>query len=851
MRLRSHGTVAIVVLLILILGFFLPPLVNVNRYRARIASSIERAMGRPVTVGSISLRLFPQPGFDLGNVSIGEDPAFGHEPMLHAEEVQASLRLSSLWRGKLEIAKLSLKYPSLNLVRAEDGRWNLESLLQRASSIPTAPTGKTRPESRPRFPYIEAEGGRINFKVGVEKKVYALADADFALWLAAEDELRTRLKARMVRTDSYLSDTGQVTLNGRFQRASDLRDTPMEIEARLEKSQLGQLTKFIDGNDHGWRGRVDADLRVTGRPTALKVSAQTVVDDFRRYDISTTEYVKLEVRCSTVIDMPAQHLADISCRMPVSNGVVTVAGSVDGFVPLRSYDLKISAAEVPTQSVVAIVRHAKKDIPEDLSATGSVDAEFALRRDGATGVDDWSGRGTSSEMVLRASVLNPELILKPIEFSIQTPKPENSKSKRGKGLPRPVSAVCCEAAEDARLQFSPFALDLGGGTPGRVLAWVNRKGYELDVQGDAQIKRLLQVAQAAGVRAPHINAEGAAKLEVTIAGKWRGFSSPKPVGTAQMRGLTVRMKGIAEPLRVASTTLNLGPDSVTASNLNAEFTQSGLALDGWVKLPRQCESLETCPITFDLHADQVVTDDVNRLVNPRAAKRPWYAILGGTPESSFLGKIQARGRISAGKLVMKSVVANRVTAGASLDAGVLNLSDVRGELWNGKHVGEWRADFSGDTPAYTGTGTVDSVALAQVAALAHDNWASGNAGGSYKLAMSGDTATQLLGNAKGELSFNWNNGSLRHVTLGNATAPLSFRQFAGVLEFSGGKIRLSPGSKMTTSSGIYEVSGTASAAREMDLTLRNGTHIYNVTGPLEKPKVTPAPATQAQVSLKQ
>lgn len=857
MRLRSQARIAIAVVVVVILGFLLPPLVNVNRYRSRIALSMERALGRPVAVGSIGLRLFPQPGFDLGRVSIGEDPAFGYEPMLHAEEVQASLRLSSLWRGRLEIAKLSLKYPSLNLVRASDGRWNLETLLQHAAQIPTAPTGKTRPEARPRFPYIEAEGGRINFKVGVEKKVYALSDADFSLWLASEDELRTRLKARMVRTDSYLSDTGQVAFAGRFQRASDLRDTPMEIEASLENSQLGQLTKFIDGQDHGWRGTVDANVMVAGRPTALKVAAQTVVNDFRRYDIATTEYVRVDARCSAALDTPAQRLSDLSCRMPIGNGLVTVTGTVDGFSNLHSYNLKLGMAKVPAQSVVSLVRHAKKDIPDDLSATGTVDADLSFRNGGGSTGAEWSGRGTTSNLVLRSAVLTPDLTLKPIEFSLGSP----AQPKLGPGAsPRAdmqarkraeYLAVAAIQPTEKKLTFTPFALNLGSSDPVTVNGWITPAGYSLSVQGDAQIRRLLQIAQIAGIRAPQVNAEGPAKLDLTVGGGWQGFYGPKPTGTVELHATTVRMKGIAEPLRIASATIALGPDSVTASNVAAEFTQSKFALTGLVKLPRHCETIESCPIEFDLHSDEVATDELNRLLNPRAAKRPWYAILGGSPEPSFLGRINATGRISAGKLVLKSVVASHVAAGASLNKGELLLSDLRGELWNGRHVGQWRANFAADTPTYEGTGTLDSVAMAQLSALMHDNWAAGKVGGTYKLVMSGDTASQLLGSAKGELTFDWENGSWRHVVLANATAPLTFKRFAGLLQFSAGGIRLAPESKMTTNSGIYQVSGTASSAREMDLTLRNGSHTYAISGTLDKPKVTPAPAAQAQVSLKQ
>ena len=78
-----------------------------------------------------------------------DDPAFGAEPMLRASEVTANLRLISLMRGRLEISRLDLTEPSLNLVHAEDGRWNLEALLERTAHIPLAPTAKPKSERAP------------------------------------------------------------------------------------------------------------------------------------------------------------------------------------------------------------------------------------------------------------------------------------------------------------------------------------------------------------------------------------------------------------------------------------------------------------------------------------------------------------------------------------------------------------------------------------------------------------------------------------------------------------------------------------------------------------------------------
>ena len=55
-----------------------------------------RPVGRPVDIGSVHVRLLPRPGFDLENLVVYDDPAFGAEPMLRASEVTADLRLTSL-----------------------------------------------------------------------------------------------------------------------------------------------------------------------------------------------------------------------------------------------------------------------------------------------------------------------------------------------------------------------------------------------------------------------------------------------------------------------------------------------------------------------------------------------------------------------------------------------------------------------------------------------------------------------------------------------------------------------------------------------------------------------------------
>ena len=351
--------VAAAALIVLVL-FLLRP--GASRLKSRIVSSISSGVGRSVDIGSVHLRLLPRPGFDLENLVVYDDPAFGAEPMLRASEVTADLRLTSLVRGRLEIARLDLTEPSLNLVHMPGGRWNLEALLERTAHIPLAPTGKAKSEPRPGFPYIEATGARINFKSGPEKKPYALTNADFSLWQDSENSWGVRLKAQPIRTDLNLNDTGRLQVSGTWQRADALRDTPLQFNMEWNRAQLGQFTKFFTGNDQGWRGGVLLDVTLAGTPAKLQIASNASIQDFRRYDITSGQALRLAAHCDGRIQFARSDDSRACCaRAPVGSGLITLKGDM-GLPGSRSYGLVLTAENVPASAAAASGRSGRRRI---------------------------------------------------------------------------------------------------------------------------------------------------------------------------------------------------------------------------------------------------------------------------------------------------------------------------------------------------------------------------------------------------------------------------------------------------------------------------------------------------------
>ena len=288
--------------IILALGFLLPPTVNLNHFRVQLSQSLSRSLGRQVSIQDVHLRLLPLPGFTFRQLKISDVEEFGAEPILQTAEDDgqhsvATLRLSSLWRGRFEIASISLTQASLNVVRAADGHWNLERLITRAAQVPSAPTSKKQAEARTRFPYIEVKESRINFKVGAEKKPFALSDSEFALWLAAENRWNVRLKAVPLRTDESVSDTGTIKLSGSFDRARQFSDTPFHLQVSWERPEVNAITRIARGHDPGWRGSVDLDADLKGTPADFRARLNASVDEFRRYDIARSSPFDLRFTC--------------------------------------------------------------------------------------------------------------------------------------------------------------------------------------------------------------------------------------------------------------------------------------------------------------------------------------------------------------------------------------------------------------------------------------------------------------------------------------------------------------------------------------------------------------------------
>ncbi|MGC9988101.1 MAG: AsmA family protein [Terriglobales bacterium] len=869
--LRSKRGVAAVTALVLILFLFRP---GVYRLRNRISTSIGSALGRKVTIDNVRFHVLPRPGFALEGLVIYDDPDFSAEPMIRAEDVFAAIRFRSLLRGRLEIATLSANEPSINLVRNNQGRWNLASLLERNAQIPAAPTAKTASESRPVFPYLEASNARVNFKLGQTKKSYALMNADVALWQDSDNSWSARIKAEPVRTDFHLTDTGLVQINARWQRASSMRLTPLEIAVQWQKGQLGQITQLLSGKDRGWRGGVSFAAKLSGTPEALRIESQATVGDFRRYDIVDTENMRLASSCSGQYDAVTGALSDLLCESPVGSGALRLRGYSRPFTQPPAYDLTLEAENVPLAAVVRLLRHAKQQLPRDLSASGLLNAVFNARQGGppyfrefppGRQYEEWTGKGSAINVILSSNAGKDEIALGTIPLmlpsqstgpvTIITPK-MLAIFKRTGYLEPPKDPKPSEI----RLQIGPSALTINGSAPVNASGWISSAGYSFSLHGDAELKDLFSLERVLGLPVSRPAAEGSARLDVSVSGPWRGFAAPSTSGTAQLRNVRAEMRGLNTPIEIDSANISFTPDAVSLQKLSAHTGSTHWS--GAVTAPRHCTMAtaasstvaETgaghipgvapnCVFQFDLTSDQLSTGEIAEWFAQHPAKRAWYRILnsdsGSDSNSSSSSRsneplrrspllaIQAHGALHVGRFELNKLLATHVFTAVEVDRGKIALTSLRAQLLQGTHRGNWTLDVSPRDAAQNEADTPE--AAPQSAALVHFHGS--GALQDISLAQVGALMNDawIVGKADGNFELDGSGNSFRELPA-RSEGKLHFAMRDGSLphiEVPGspvplpvhrftGELQLNKGAwelsagRLESRDGLYQVGGTAS-----------------------------------------
>jgi AsmA protein len=139
--------VASVIVVLLLVAVLLPFVIDANRFRPEIESSLNTALNRKVDIGNIRLSILSG-GVTVENISVSDDPSFNTGPFLKAKSLSVNLELLPLiFSRAIHVTGLTIDQPSVTLLRSQAGTWNFSTLGTKQTESKNASTTSSAPNS--------------------------------------------------------------------------------------------------------------------------------------------------------------------------------------------------------------------------------------------------------------------------------------------------------------------------------------------------------------------------------------------------------------------------------------------------------------------------------------------------------------------------------------------------------------------------------------------------------------------------------------------------------------------------------------------------------------------------------
>ncbi|MGH9862016.1 MAG: AsmA family protein [Candidatus Acidiferrales bacterium] len=804
---RRRGWLAALMLLAAVLA--LPFLLNLNLFRTPVRRALERHLGRPVEMASLTARLLPRPALVAGGVVVGEEKEFGAEPFLFAQAVECRLALRSLWRFHWQFSELHFVRPSVNLVRNPGHAWNVGTfLLARAPGNP----------GLVEMPLLSAEEARLNVKLGADKQPYALVASRLRLEPLGPGGWRVTARATPVRTDRRLSEIGEIEVEGEVRPAREISALPFEFRLSLERGSLAQLWTLASGREPPWRAEASLAATLTGTPEEWAARGTLALENLRRWDLVassrsprwTSDFDLVQLRDSPLLMLKALTVHGEQTEVAVSGSVANLFGR-------PQWDLEVRSDRLAWDPLLAQLGSFREGVPSDARFDGTGQLSLLLRGP----LEKWQGEFTAPE---------------PVALTV----PGLSSAVRFEGFQIRLARRRLELLPLTVRFSSSNKLVLGG----RLDLLAPARPFRLRWQSDGvHMEALERTAAVFGWNLfGRAQWRGSARLSLEWAGALSSEEPPQWQGEARLQEASYHTPELNDPISVPEAHLvwkgprleirplvaRLGEDTVTAALEHQGRT-------GRWNLVAEGKRL-------DLKA-------LDELFNP--ARRSLLSRFIGSQSSQDPGwrRVDAAGTVSFGELVAGPFRLREFGAKLDWQSGWFELSQLRFRAQGGQFEGRAQADYRTSPPRYRLGGHVKQIQLGSLLSETTrlGELYSGILSADLTLETAGTRPSEFLRQLHGRVVGVVQNGAIVPVNLVEAMAaasdvgadegatagPTALQSLAGEFLVGDEQVQLD-GARLTTSRAALELAGTVGFDGRLDLRLRGDP--LRVAGPAASPK---------------
>ena len=744
------------------------PRISAERYRDRVHTALEKALGRQVEIGEVRFQLLPTPGLTIANVTIGEDPKIGAEPVAYVTTLKAVPRIGSLLGGPLEFASVDLQDASLNLTRVDradsDVSWNFASLM--------------RKETLAAFPSIHMRGGRINFKFGDTKSLFYLLNTDVDLWPpdSAQGPWTLRVHAEPARTDRPARGFGSFVLRGQWLQSN--RSTTLDV--KLEQSELGDMLTLFNGYESGVHGDVSGDAHLAGPLDRIGIAGRMTVSNLHGFNQTPPGGSGWRFSIGGAIDSTGQTI-DLNARVASAQSPLALRYRVTDYLRRPRWGVTVNLNHFPLAPVPEIARNLGWPAPADFKFEGTADGAVSYsmpqgspRMDGPMYMNGTMNLTNSTFVVAGA----PPLHLPGAELHFS-----------GSTITLEATEVTNESKETAAIAGSWDAdtrmLDVQLSSDGMSIASLNKQ----------------------------ITVAGIPLLGKATSGIWKGdlryrSDSPEPgsgwSGELNLMDAEIPFEAFSEPLHVVSADATI--DGTGLSLKRVDLSIGGIEAQGEYRY----DARATRPHKFRITVPEASGPALEKLLMPTLRRGNFltYAFnFGRVPEPDWLHNMRADGTIQTGRLDLAGGQFTKLRARVIWEGTNVQLAGLETQFGEAAFQGAATIHLAGRQPGYDVQGKLSGLA-----------WRGGTVSADGMLSTSG-TGVALLGNMRARGSFDGRNIDSKDMAL---AVPDIYDSVTGTFEWIYPRLRL-PQVVMKSGADTYQGSAELGDNGQLVLKVSDGT----------------------------
>ena len=695
--------IAIAVIVVIIVGVILalPYLINVNRYHGEIQAELQQRLNRPVQLGELSLRVLPL-RVTASNVVIGEDPDFhGTAPFAQVSELDASVKLLPLLSRNIELSRLELKRPKIELIRNGQGVWNFSTLAAApAIAAPAQPPQAVKPA-----PAQPAPSQPSGFSLGALK----ITDGEIAVtdYQKHQSPTPTSANAALVvgpgsravydhidlTLEDYAPDkrfsldlTAHLPGNGSeaFRVAgtggpvnsADLARTPFKGTVKLDQVSLSGAQRFLHSS-----ALAGTDAEISGSTDLSNAGGNLSAAGSLRLDNPVVHGVQVGYPISADFDIADDLNRDViqvrKCDLKLGTTPLSINGTFNARPNPPVVDMNLSASNASIQDAARLAAAFGVAFSTNATIAGQLNANL-------------HAQGPANQLAFNGNVSARNLEM------------------TGKQIAQPVRVTAIDLTmTPQQVQSNNFTATSGGTSLAIQMTIAQYASLSPNINAslktsNGKVNELLNMAHAYGVRAADgLSGGGNITLEVRATGPIKNANAMKFSGSGTLQNASLKIPSLTQPVDIRSADLKFTQNSMHMTNLAASLGSTNAS--GNLSMT----NFQAPHLTFALAIDKLNVTELEEITAgggqqkaPAKARADasWSLVPAAEAapakpaQPSMLQSATGNGTITAAAITYQQTVLTNVRSTVTLNRGLIQLNPLTSQIFGGQQSGSVTLD---------------------------------------------------------------------------------------------------------------------------------------------------------------